>query len=90
MKTKIILHGKIAKKFGKNFEFHNINNLKSAVSAMNTIDPEFKSYLVKQSQEGIHYQIIVNEKIVKNVNREPTIFAKGTAILLIVLAIMIN
>ena len=68
MKTKIILHGKIAKKFGKSFEFYNINNLRSAVSAMNTIDPEFKSYLVKQSQEGIHYQVIVDEKIVQNVN----------------------
>ncbi len=68
MKTKIILHGKIAKKFGKTFEFHNICTLKNAVSAMNTINPEFKSYLLQQSREGINYQIIVDEKIIQNVD----------------------
>ena len=35
---------------------------------MNTINPEFKSYLVKQSQEGINYQMIVDEKIVQNID----------------------
>lgn len=68
MKTKIILHGKIAKQFGKSFEFYNIRSLKNAVSAMNIINPKFKSYLVGESQRGINYQILVDEKIVKNVN----------------------
>lgn len=68
MKTKITLHGKLAKKFGKSFEFHNIHNLKNAVSAINSINPEFKSYLIKQSQEGINYQIIIDKEIVQNVN----------------------
>ena len=68
MKTQIILHGKLAKKFGKSFEFYNIHNLKNAVSAINTLNPEFKSYLVKQSQKGINYQVIVDGKIVQNVN----------------------
>ena len=68
MKTKITLHGKLAKKFGKSFEFYNIRNLKNTVSAINTINPKFKSYLVKQSQKGINYQIIVDGEIVQNVN----------------------
>lgn len=68
MKTKIILHGKLAKQFGKSFEFYNIRSLKNAVSAMNIINPKFKSHLVRESQRGINYQILVDEKIIKNVN----------------------
>lgn len=68
MKTKIILHGKLAKKFGTSFEFCNIHNLKNVVSAINTVNPEFKSYLVKQSQEGINYEVVVDGKTVQNVN----------------------
>tara|TARA_B110000483_G_scaffold128420_1_gene154045 strand:+ start:599 stop:1207 length:609 start_codon:yes stop_codon:yes gene_type:complete len=68
MKTKITLHGKLAKKFGESFEFYNIRNLKNTVSAINTINPEFKSYLIKQSQKGINYQIIVDGEMVQNVD----------------------
>lgn len=77
MKTKIILHGKLAKKFGKSFEFYNIHNLKNAVSAMNTINPEFKSYIVKQSQKGINYQIMIDGEILQNVDNFTDIKAES-------------
>jgi len=67
MKTKIILHGKLSKRFGKSFEFFNVGSLKNAVSAINSIHPEFKSHLIEQSQRGINYQILVDRNLVQNV-----------------------
>jgi predicted phage tail protein len=68
MKTKIILYGKISKEFQKKFEFFNIGNLKSAISAIDSVCPSFKNYLVKEARRGINYQILVNRKFVQDVS----------------------
>lgn len=67
MKTKIILYGKISKEFQQKFEFFNIGNLKSAISAINSVCPNFKNHLVKEATRGINYQILVNRKLIQNV-----------------------
>ena len=60
MKTKIILHGKIAKIYGKEFEFHNINKPTDVIYAMDTMFPGFRKYIVNKAREGLSYEIIVN------------------------------
>ena len=57
MKTKIILHGRLSKKFQKEFEFSNVKNLKTAVSAINSIYPDFKNSLLQDARQGMNYQI---------------------------------
>lgn len=62
MRTKIILHGKISKIYGKEFYFSNITKPSSAISAMESRFPGFKKYIVNESREGAHYEIIVNDE----------------------------
>lgn len=70
MKTKIILHGRLSKKFQKEFEFSNVKNLKTVVSAINSVHPDFKSSLLQDARQGINYQILIDRKIAKNVKNE--------------------
>jgi len=67
MKTKIILHGRLSKKFQKEFEFSNVKNLKTVVSAINSIHPNFKNSLLQDARQGINYQILIDRKITENV-----------------------
>ncbi len=87
MKTKIILHGKIAKIYGKEFEFHNINKPTDVIYAMDTMFPGFRKYIVNKTREGLSYEIIVNgetetafsmnnTKNIKTVEIAPSIIGK--------------
>ena len=62
MKTKIKLYGKMAKIYGKNFEFANINKAMDAVSAMETKFPGFRKYITDESKKGSHYEILSNSE----------------------------
>ena len=66
MKTKVILHGKISRKFQKEFEFFNVKNLKTVISAIDSIHPNFKNSLLQDARQGINYQILIDRKITKN------------------------
>lgn len=96
MKTKIILHGKIAKIYGKEFEFHNINKPTDVIYAMDTMFPGFRKYIINQAKEGLSYEIIVNgltetaysmnsTKNIKTVEIAPSIIGKDPITLAIVL-----
>jgi predicted phage tail protein len=62
MKTKIILHGKIAKKYGAEFEFFNIKKGLDAIKALETRFPGFKNDLMNEAKNGGHYEMIVNDE----------------------------
>lgn len=78
MKTKIILYGKISKEFKEEFEFFNIGNLKSAISAINSVYPNFKNHLMKEAAKGINYQILVDRRLVQNVKSFDDIKTEST------------
>ena len=67
MKTKVILHGRLSKKFQKEFEFFNVKNLKTVVSAIDSVHPNFKNCLLQDARQGIHYQVLINRKTAQNV-----------------------
>lgn len=62
MKTKIILHGKLAKMYSKEFEFANIQKPSDAVSAIETRFPGFRKEIIKQSKNGAHYEMLCDEE----------------------------
>lgn len=75
MKTKIILHGKLAKIYGKEFEFANINKPADAVLAIDTLFPGFRKHLIKESSGGSHYELICDNdsKTLKDVQKKQKI-----------------
>lgn len=60
MMTKIILYGKLAKIYGKEFSFANIHKPSDVVNAMETIHPGFRRYIINQTKEGMNYEIILD------------------------------
>ncbi|MGB0880503.1 MAG: hypothetical protein ACPGTO_08050, partial [Polaribacter sp.] len=64
MKTKIKLHGRLAKIFGDSFEFFNIKKPIDAVNAINTIHKNFKETIIADCKEGQNYELLVNKKSV--------------------------
>lgn len=66
MKTRIILYGKLEKKFKKEFNFYNINKPIDSIKAINTIYPEFKSEIQNDAFNGINYQMVVNDEEIKS------------------------
>lgn len=64
MKTKIKLHGRLAKIFGDSFEFFNIKKPIDAVNAINTIHKNFKDTIITDCKEGQNYELLVNKKSV--------------------------
>jgi len=62
MKTKIKLHGRLAKIFGDSFEFFNIKKPIDAVNAINTIHKNFKETIITDCKEGQNYELLVNKK----------------------------
>lgn len=62
MKTKIKLHGRLAKIFGNSFEFFNIKKPIDAVNAINTIHKNFKETIITDCKEGQNYELLVNKK----------------------------
>lgn len=64
MKTKIKLHGRLAKIFGNSFEFFNIKKPIDAVNAINTIHKNFKETIIADCKEGQNYELLVNKKSV--------------------------
>jgi predicted phage tail protein len=88
MKTKIILHGKLARIYGKEFEFANVRKPMDVVDAMCTRFPNFKKYLKEQAKEGFHYEFLVSgenknalelhqKQEMKIVEMAPCIIGKG-------------
>ena len=75
MKTKIILHGKLAKIYGKEFEFANINKPADAVLAIDTLFPGFRKHLIKESSGGSHYELICDNdsKTLKDIEKKQKI-----------------
>jgi predicted phage tail protein len=76
MKTKIILYGKLAHKFRKEFEFSNITKITDTAKAISCIYPDFRQQLQEDTFNGINYQIVVNDKVVNNWNDLKTNFKK--------------
>ena len=70
MKTKIILHGILEKKFGKEFYFYNINKPIDAVKSLNTIYNNFAQTIINHAKLGMHYELIVDgqTKTAKDMN----------------------
>ena len=62
MKTKIILHGKLSKLYGKEFTFSNIRKPMDVLDALQTRIPGIKKYIVKESKQGTHYELLVNNE----------------------------
>jgi len=75
VKTKIILHGKLAKIYGKEFQFANINKPSDAVLAIDTIFPGFRKHLIRESAGGSHYELICDNdsKTLKDVQEKQRI-----------------
>jgi len=67
MKTQIILYGRMRKLFGEKFEFSNVPNLKVAISALNSVNNDFKKTLMDDFSNGMNYQVFINRELVKNV-----------------------
>ena len=67
MKTKITLHGKLAKIYGKEFSFANIRKPTDVVDALDTKFPGFKKYLVNQSKAGLNYEFITNDDLTETI-----------------------
>lgn len=62
MKTKIKLHGKLAKNYGDSFEFSNINKPSDVIKAIECVLPGFRDAIIDAAKVGAHYEIIVNGK----------------------------
>ena len=62
MKTKITLHGKLAKIYGKEFEFANIKKPIDAIKAIETRFPGFRDAIVDSAKKGAHYEIICDNE----------------------------
>ena len=62
MKTEIKLYGKLAKQFGSVYKFANIKKGVDAVSAINSIQKDFRQTILSHYKDGQHYEIIVNGK----------------------------
>ena len=62
MKTKIRLHGKIAKIYGNEFEFANVQSASKCIDALNTVAPGIKDYIIEQAKQGMHYQVIIDDQ----------------------------
>jgi predicted phage tail protein len=76
MKTKIILYGKLAHKFRKEFEFSNITKITDTAKAISCIYPDFRQQLQEDAFNGINYQIVVNDKVVNGWSDLKTDFKK--------------
>ena len=64
MKTTVKLYGKLAKLFREEYEFFNINTGTNIASAINSVSPKFKSQIIKDQSEGVHYEILINGQTV--------------------------
>jgi len=65
MKTKIKLHGRLSKIFKEEFEFFNIKKPSDCVAAITANYPKFKKQIMDDQNKGIHYEILVNGKTLK-------------------------
>ena len=95
MITKIKLHGKLGKIYGKSFEFQNINKPMDVIKAMDSIIPGFKKHVINEAKVGGHYEIIVNgasknglqletkDKNIKEVEIVPCILGYGPLVLIL-------
>ena len=64
----IYLHGKLGKKFGKNFKFK-VDSVEEAVAALSGNFEGFSNYLIDQSESGNQYIILTkNIASIKNLN----------------------
>jgi predicted phage tail protein len=63
--TKIHLHGKISKKFGKLFEL-NIDNVSSALNAIDSNREGFLKEIKKMSIDGFNYFVLIDNKMIEN------------------------
>ena len=68
--TRIILHGKLARIYRKEFVFENISKPLDALQAIETIYPGFRKDLQDFSQNGMHYDLLVNDKKCENLNQK--------------------
>lgn len=64
--TKIKLHGILAKKFSKCFEFENITKIVTAISAIDSRKDGFRNFLFNQVGQGKNFEFIVNGETLKN------------------------
>lgn len=62
MKTKIILHGKLAKMYAKELEFANIHKPSDAVAAIETRFPGFRKEIINDSKNGAHYEMLCDDE----------------------------
>ena len=95
MITKIKLHGKLSKIYGKSFEFENINKPMDVIKAMDSILPGFRKHIVNEAKAGGHYEIIVNgtsknafqletkEKNIKEVEIVPCILGYAPVVIIL-------
>jgi predicted phage tail protein len=102
MKTKIILHGKLAKIYGKEFEFANIKKPIDAVIAIETRFPGFRDFIIDSSKKGAHYEIIcdnesedafsINNKKqkIQQIQIVPCILGSGPAVFIVLGAIAVG
>lgn len=103
MKTKINLHGKLRKLYGKSFEFANIKKPIDAIKALDAIFPGFRKNIVDEAKIGGHYEIMTDgksqncleltqdQKIIKEINIVPCLIGNGVgAIVLAIGAIAIG
>jgi predicted phage tail protein len=65
MKTKIILHGKLAKLFGREFEFFNIKKPIDAISAINSRNKNFSQTIKDYQKLGQFYELILDDEPVE-------------------------
>lgn len=99
MKTKIILNGKLAKLYGKEFEFANIKKPIQAIEALETRFPGIRNYIIKSAKEGMHYELLCNEKsencysmhnkksVIEKVEIAPSIIGSGPGTLAVLVGI---
>lgn len=64
-KTKIIMYGGIADKFGSDYEFF-VSSAKEAIQALRANLKGFDSFLRNSTKGGKHYQIIIDGKLVED------------------------
>lgn len=58
--TEIVLHGSLKHEFKEVYKFENIHKVIDCVSAIDAVSPGFRNFLMRNAQENLHCEFLVN------------------------------
>jgi len=75
--TNVIIHGILAKKFGKLIKIR-LGNIKSVVSAIDSMKRGFRKELCELFHEKVYYEIVINKDALNEIHFIPCILGFGS------------